>query len=85
MKRHSVPYRRSLAVLVAAMALAAVAPAAEDKSYTVHNLVADTPRMSRALLKFERRGGGHREFYAASPFSSMRVSVSAAHSAFISR
>ena len=43
MKRHSVPYRRSLALLVGVMALPALAPAAEDKSYMVHNLVADTP------------------------------------------
>ena len=43
MKRHSLPHRPGLAVLVAVMALAALAPAAEDNSYTVHNLVADTP------------------------------------------
>ncbi|PYQ15949.1 MAG: TIGR03118 family protein [Acidobacteria bacterium] len=43
MKRHSLPHGRSLAALVAVMALAVLAPAAEDNSYTAHNLVADTP------------------------------------------
>ena len=43
MKRHSLPHGRSLAALVAVMALGVLAPAAEDNSYTAHNLVADTP------------------------------------------